>query len=749
MDKSVSNEKKERLEIIRQYKKLIEAWSTRKDTEDRWLVRKAFRMAVEAHKKVRRKSGEPFVMHPIAVAMIAAKEIGLGRTSIIAALLHDTVEDTSTTLDDIRESFGEDVAKIIDGLTKIEKIPSEKSSAQAETLKKIIFSLTIDVRIILIKFADRLHNMRTLGSMPSHKQMRVVSETQFLLAPLANRLGLNAIKSELEDLSLKHSLSDIYHDVFNKIKQTEESRNLLFNDVRDSLTIELNKINIKFKIKLKVDSTNTVWVKMNSENRSFEDINSIFSVDIILDVDPLVANQACWSAFSVITEKYKSKRKRLRDWLSTTKTNGYEAIHATIMYSTGQWIDIHIRSTRMDEIANRGYAAYWKYKDDINIGASFDLLLKRIKLHLKDNVGNDDESSTFNFLNDLKEDLLSEDVVVYTPKGKEVRLRAGSTVLDFAYTIHSDLGNHCIAGKIDNEIYSLDYILKSDDQIEIWTNETQKPNAEWYKYVRTASAKSKITKFIKNQRKEFRSSGEEKLAVYFKQLNIENTRGNISKLLAGSKINGLIDLYYFIAHDLFGLKDIKEIMLPNESRIGWLKSFKYTFTKPKITPIIDDNKVENIKSTNPNKTESITDFNNLDYTVPNCCNPVPGDNVVGIELPHEPIQIHSTSCPQAILLMSRHGKNIIKAKWKHQKGFTFLAGISIMAADSIGLIKEIIEPITDVLKINVKSFNLKSRDGLATIDITVYVASLKELNKLIATMRKIKSTKKVIRLEKI
>ncbi len=745
MSKSKKEIDQERLDILRQYKRLIEVWDTRKDTKDRWLVRKAFQIALDAHKNMRRKSGEPFILHPIEVAIIAAKEIGLGRTSIISALLHDTVEDTSITLDDIRDNFGDDVANIIDGLTKIENIQSEKSSAQAETLKKIIFTLTTDIRVILIKLADRLHNMRTLGSMPTSSQLRVISETQYLYAPLASRLGLHAIKSELEELSFKYSQPKIYEEIAGKIVNTAEKRNFLFEKISTALSVELNRIDCKFSISLNVKSAYSIWQKMKKQEVSFENIYNTYSIDIILDAPPSIENQVCWSAYSVISEKCKSSAKRLRDWISTPKTNGYKAIHATIMNTSGQWFDIHIRSTRMDDIANKGYAAYWKYKNDDNIGASFDTLLNRIKLHLEDNIDGDD---TFDFINDLKKDLFSEDIIVYTPKGKEFGMPAGSTILDFAYTIHTDLGNQCIGGFINTDLYPLGHTLKSGDQINIWKSEKQKPNEKWYNYVTTASSKSKIAKYIKNSRKEYREIGETKLKDYFKQLNIDYTKSNISLLLSGSKIKGHIDLFYYLAQDMFGLKDIKEIMVPSEARMSWLTNFKNPFTKPRIVPHAHNNE-EKKDNVNVDNKGYISDFKNLDYIVFDCCHPIPGDNVMGLIFPNEPIQIHLTNCPTAIRLMSQHGKNIVKAKWKQKEGIKFLAGINIKAIDSVGLLNEITNPITKEFNINIRTLNLTSSEGLANMDITVYVDSTTILNQLIAHLKKIKSTIKVTRLAKV
>ena len=745
MSKLKNNKENERLEILRQYKRLIEVWHTRKNTQDKWLVRKAFRIAADAHKDMRRKSGEPFILHPIAVAIIAANEIGLGRTSIISALLHDTVEDTDMTIEGIKAVFGEDVAKIIDGLTKIDEISIASSTAQAETIKKILISLSDDVRVILIKLADRLHNMRTLDSMPLEKQLRVVSETQYIYAPLANRLGLYKIKSELEELSFKYSQAKIYSGIVEQINKSLENTNLLFNTINNSISEELQNLNCDFEIKLNTKTAYSIWQKMRKQDVSFEDIYNTFSIDIIIDADPLNEKLLCWSAYSMITGVYRSNSKRLRDWISTPKANGYEAIHATIMNSDGHWVDLHIRSKRMDEIANKGYAAYWKYKDLSKIDTSIDNWLKKTILLLKDN----DTDDTIGFINDFKKNLFSDEIFVFTPAGKMINMPSGATVLDFAYSIHTDLGNQCIGANINHRLVPMGHKLKSGDQVEVIISKVQAPTEEWYKYVATARAKLRIAHAIKNFRKQYKKIGADKLEIYFEQLNIEKTKHNIHLLLSRSKINGHINLYYFIAKNMLGIKDIKEIMNPNDSRLSWIKNFRLPFTKPRIDPHTESNEeIDNtIKKDDGEK--YISDFNTLEYSVSNCCNPLPGDNVMGLIFPDEPIQIHLTNCDVAIRLMSQHGKNIVKAKWKQKAGITFLAGINIKAADSIGLISEITKPITEEFNINIRSFNLKSSEGLAEMDISIYVVSTQVLKKLMTRLKKIKSIIKVTRLDKI
>lgn len=738
------NSEQERLEILRQYRRLIEVWHTRKSTQDRWLVRKAFRLAADAHKDMRRKSGEPFILHPISVAIIAAGDIGLGRTSIISALLHDTVEDTDLTLEDIGRLFGKDVERIIDGLTKIDEISVTNTTAQAETIKKLLFTLSDDVRVILIKLADRLHNMRTLESMPRNKQLRMVSETQYIYAPLAYRLGLYKIKSELEELSFKFSQPKVYSEINEKLNNSNEDMKLSYEAIKNNLEVELKKLNSDFEIRLNVKTAYSVWEKMRKQEVSFENIYNTYSIDIILDGHNTDEKLLCWSAYSIITGLYRSNSKRLRDWISTPKANGYEAIHTTVMSPNGSWIDLHIRSKRMDEIANQGYAAYWKYKDNEKIDTSLENWLSRTKLWIEEN-----DEETFDFIRDFHRNLFSDEIFIFTPAGEMINMPSGATVLDFAYAIHTDIGNQCIGANISHKIVPLGHKLTSGDQVEIITSKIQQPNEEWYKYVVTARAKSRISNEIRQVRKKFRKEGKDKLTDIFKQLNIDDNKISLNALLQGSKINGTVDLYYYVAKDMIGIKEIKEIMQPSESRLSWIKNFRLPFTKPKI----EENKPEPEEETKEPQPKTdkqyISDFNSLDYIVSDCCNPIPGDDVMGLVFPNEPIQIHQTSCNTAIRLMSQYGKNIVKAKWKQQAGITFLAGINLKAVDGRGLMRELITIISDEFNINIRSFHLDAHEGLANIDITVYVSSTNSLRKLTNRLKKTEKILKVKRLDKI
>ena len=739
----------ERLEILRRYRRLIEVWHTRKTIEDRWMVRKAFRLAATAHKSMRRKSGEAFIFHPIEVATIAAGEIGLGRTSIISALLHDTVEDTSIKLEDISQMFGTDVARIIDGLTKIDEISDVSSTAQAETLKKILFTLTDDVRVILIKLADRLHNLRTMEVMPREKQLKVASETLFLYSPLANRLGLYAIKTELEELSFKYSQPHIYSDITAKISVSEEARQAIISNFKLPVKRELEKLNLKFNIKYRSKTAYSIWQKMQADQTPFEEVYSTFSVEIIINSEIEKEKFDCWAAYSVVTGIYTPNNKKLRDWISTPKANGYEAIHATVMGPDGHWIDVHIRSKRMDEIAMKGYAAHWKYKDQEKLDAGLDKWLKRTRELLKES-----EEETIDFINDFKKNLFEDEIVIFTPKGDMINMPTGATVLDFAYAIHTELGNHCIGANVNHRLVPVDYQIKSGDQVQVIDSKIQLPNEDWYNYVRTARAKTRIKIAIKNDRKKYRAEGKEKLNNYLEQIKLESTKPILNKLIEANNLKGVVDLYYYVAKDKIGLKNIKYVLTPHESITNWVKNLRLPFVKPKMPGTTsegllsssDDSVVISQTKGDLNKNGEFTE---LEYSVSKCCNPIPGDDVIGLIFPNEPIRIHKTDCSDAIKLMSQYGKNIVKAKWKQQEGITFLAGLNIKAVDNIGLLHKISSIVTDEFNINIRSLNMLNSKGIVEANITIYVNSTEKLKKLILQLKKIKEVIKVTRLEKI
>lgn len=741
---AVSSTDLDRIEIIRAYRRLIEVWYTRKGTLDRWMVRKAFRMAADAHKDMRRRSGEPFILHPIAVATIAAGEIGLGRTSITAALLHDTVEDTDITLENISGMFGEEVARIIDGLTKIDEISGSATTAQAETLKKILLTLTNDVRVILIKLADRLHNMRTLDSMPREKQLKIASETLFIYAPLAFRLGLYTIKSELEELAFKYSQPVIYNDIYQRIQDRKKETEDYFAMFVLPIEKELQQLGFEFHLKLHQKTSYSIWQKMKSQEVSFEDIYNTYSIDLIMGGNASEEKVRCWVAYSIITGIYKPNNKRLRDWISTPKANGYEAIHCTVMGPGGKWVDLHIRSIRMDEIANKGYAAYWKYKKTATIDASLENWLERTQLLLLES-----EDNTFDFINDFKKNLFAEEIFVFTPKGEMINMPKNATVLDFAYSIHSDVGNNCIGANINHKLFPIDHKLKSGDQIEVIISKIQKPREDWYKNVVTARAKSRIKAAIRNERKSYREEGMNKLGVLLKQLNIENNKNTLAQILNGNRVKGAVDLYYYVAKEMISLKELKEILQPHESRTSWMRNFFTPFSRPKIVPPKNAEDQPEETTDTEGEINYKADFNSSDYIASRCCNPIPGDNVMGLLFPDEPIQVHKVDCPSAIRLMSQYGNSIVKAKWKQKEGIKFLAGLNIKAADNLGFILKISTIITQEFKVNIRSFNLKSTEGLIELNLSVYIENTDTLNKLIQRLKKVEEIIKITRLEKI
>lgn len=736
----ISKKEKEKREILHKYKMLIEVWHTRKETSDQWMVRKAFKVAANAHKDMRRKTGEPFIYHPLAVATICAQEIGLGRTSIISALLHDTVEDTDLTLKDIEVMFDVDVARIIDGLTKIDEISDSNSTAQSETLKKVLFTLKYDVRVILIKLADRLHNMRTMDIMPREKQMKIASETLYIYAPLANRLGLYAIKSELEELSFKYLQPTVYAEIRLKLDNLSEERDTFYKTFCDPIKDELEELEYSIEMKRNQHTTYSVWKKMNKSEASFEEINDTEGVDIIVDAEKSNERIKCWGVYSVISTIYRPNTKRLHDWISTPKANGYEAIHTTVMSHSGQWVDLHIRSKRMDEIANKGYAAYWKYRDNSTLeDVGIDDWLKGTRELLKEE-GNE----TIDFINDFTSNLFSEEIFVFTPTGETKNLPLGATVLDFAYAIHTDLGNHCIGANINHKLVPVDYKLRTGDQVTVIRSKVSQPNPDWFKYVVTARSKSRIKLAIKNKRKKFRLQGEEKLKKEFKQLNLQYSKPNLNILMKAKNINGLVDLYYFVATDKLTSKNIKDSFPLPEGWSGWLKkNIRIPYFNPRTTSDKADN-----KSGEPNK-NPINQINSLDFTVEKCCNPIPGDDVIGITFPGEPIQIHRTGCGKATQLMSYFGKDIVKTKWKQKEGITFLASIKIKAADKMGLLTTISSIASNELDISIRNMYLRSSEGLTEISMSVYVSNTQLLNKFIQKLKKIKEIIKVTRVDKI
>jgi len=730
--------KKEKQEILRQYRHLIEVWTTRKQTKDLWDVRRAFRMAADAHKDDRRKSGEPYIQHPLAVATIAAREMGLGRTSIIAALLHDTVEDTEISVEDVENMFGKKVSRIIDGLTKIDKISANNTTAQSATLKKIILTLSDDVRVILVKMADRLHNMRTLEVMPRENQLRIASETLFIYAPLAYRLGFFAIKRELEELSFKYSQQDIYTNIKEKMDAVRAERAEYLQQFMKPIQAVLLEQNMNFELLINEKATYSVWKKMQRTELPFEEIYNIFSLEVIVDTEKENESLQCWAVYTAIARIYKPNNSKLRDWMSTPKANGYEAIHTTVMGSNGRWIDVHIRSRRMQDIAQKGYAAHLKYKTNKSVDGSLDVWLNKTKELLM----MDDDDESISFIDVFKQNLFAEEIYVFSPKGEMYTMPVGATVLDFAYAIHSDLGNRAIGANVNRRLVSINHQLRSGDQVEIITSRVQEPHEDWYKNVVTARAKAKIKAAIRGKRKTFKKEGKEKLQEIFEQLKLEFNHQNKQKILKESNLFSSIDFYYFVAIGKIGLEEVKRIMLPGE-KAPWLRNLRipFIYKGSKSSEAVKSNKTKG-KSTIPK-------LDNLDYLISTCCNPVPGDDVLALQIPGEPIQVHRTDCDKAIQLMSVFGRNIVKGKWKQADGITYLAGLRIDAKDKVGLVNQVTDLVSIKYRLNISTINIHSNEGLAHMEIGLYVQHTATLKKLMNELGKIPEVMKISRLTEL
>jgi GTP pyrophosphokinase len=730
----LSREEAERKEILRRYRTLLRACKPFLKKGDKRLIRLAFDIALEAHKDMRRKSGEPYIYHPLEVARIAVEEIGLGTTSIICALLHDVVEDTDITLDQVEKEFGNVVARIIDGLTKITGLyhKSTNSSDQAENFRKMLLTLADDVRVILIKLADRLHNMRTLESMPKEKQLKIASETAYLFAPLAHRLGLYAVKSELEDLSLKFTEAEVYRDISRKLRETRSKRDRFIKDFIAPLQSELDKTGLTFEIKGRPKSINSIWNKMKKQGIEFEEVYDLFAIRIIIDSQAELEKPDCWRIYSIVTDIYQPNPNRLRDWVSTPKANGYESLHTTVMGPGGRWVEIQIRSRRMDEIAEKGFAAHWKYKDQTGDNA-FDEWLTRIREVLEN-----PEPNALEFMDNIKLQLYAKDLFAFTPKGDLIKLQAGATALDFAFEIHTDIGMKCIGAKVNHKIVPLSYQLLNGDQVEILTSNIQKPKSDWLNFVTSAKAKNKIKQVLKEQKRENSDLGKDILQRKLKQWKIGFNDDVLQKIVVHFKLNSVLDLYYYVAIEKLDLAQVKSYLLKPEKKQG------------RVTRIDEQNFGDLVKS-NSNKNDDLLiiddKLSKIDYTLAHCCNPISGDDIFGFVTVSEGIKIHRVSCPNAVQLLSKYGYRVVKAKWTKASEVSFLAGIRITGLDDIGIISGISTVISGDLKVNMRSISVVSNDGMFEGDIMVYVNDTKHLETLMRKLKEVRGVLKVSRFD--
>jgi GTP diphosphokinase / guanosine-3',5'-bis(diphosphate) 3'-diphosphatase len=732
--------------IRERYNDMLAHCTRIKSEDDRDKIRRAFELANEAHKEMKRKSGEPYILHPIAVAKVCVSEIGLGTTSVVCALLHDIVEDTDYTLEYIEANFGSKIASIVDGLTKISEVFDKNSSLQAENFRKMMLTLSDDVRVILIKLADRLHNMRTLDALPPHKQIKISGETIYLYAPLAHRLGLYAIKSELEDLSLKYRHPKIYNEIVARLHDTELNRRTQIDDFTKPIKEILTKNNITFEVSGRPKSIYSIYYKMQHKGVPFEEVYDLLAVRIVFDpFDDIPEKTQCWNIYSLITDIYMPKPERIRDWVSTPKSNGYEALHVTVMGPNGKWAEVQIRTRRMDEIAERGFAAHWKYKN-ANQESELDKWLKSIRQML-DNPNAD----ALEFLDEFKLNLFSSEIHVFTPKGQIRSLPKNSTALDFAYDIHSQIGNSAIAAKVNHKLVPLNHILSSGDQVEILTSDKKKSQREWLEYVVTAKAKTAINDSIKAESKNRLEHGKQILEHKLSEINLIPSSRIFKKLLPAYDVASKDELYSKIGTGVVTLDDLTKVLKKN-SKNKWIRYWELQFTKVIGKEGMDEeNELDEQAKIDPKSTFLIReneDGSEANYRLAKCCNPIPGDDIVGHRSGNDNVVIiHKSRCPHAVKLVSAHANLLIQAKWSTYKILSFLARVAIRGVDRFGMYNQITTIISKELNVNIRAINLASHDGIFEGTMDLYVHNAKDLNTLLDKLVNIKGVEQVSRVE--
>lgn len=723
----------EKNEILKRYRALLRACKSTMQKGDKRMIRLAFDMALESHQNMRRKSGEPYIYHPIAVAQIAAEEIGLGTTSIVCALLHDVVEDTDITLEDIEREFGKKVAKIIDGLTKIAGVFDYNSSLQAENFRKMLLTLADDVRVILIKLADRLHNMRTMDFMPRDKQLKISSETVYLYAPLAHRLGLYMIKSELEDLSMKYMEPVTYKFIAQQLNEKKAERENFIKGFIAPIKEILNEQGLEADVYGRPKSIHSIWSKMRKKNIPFDEVYDLFAIRIILNSKPENEKADCWKAYSIVTDLYHPNPDRLRDWISSPRANGYESLHTTVMGPRGQWVEVQIRTNRMNEIAEKGFAAHWKYKEEPNTDSGLDQWIHKVRELLSN-----PEANALDFLDDFKMNLFSDEIFIFTPKGALIQLPVNATALDFAFEIHTDIGASCIGAKVNHKLVPLSHKLQNGDQVEIITSSKQSPKEDWLSFVVTAKAKSKIKSSLKEEKRKIAEQGKEILERKLKSLKITYNTDNLYKLSYYFKLPTTLDLFFNVAQGKIDIKQLKE----------FVASEKVVENKPeKIEPAYNDLLIKKVKSSDSDTLLIGEDLQKLDYKLSSCCNPIPGDDVFGFVTVGDGIKIHRTNCPNAAKLMANYGYRIVKARWNSQKELAFLTGLHITGIDEVGLINKITTVISNDFKVNMRSITVDTNDGIFEGSIMVYVNNTKHLDNLISKLKDVAGVSSVTRFD--
>ncbi len=712
------------------------------------IITKAFNFANHAHKGVERKSGEPYILHPIAVARIVCKEMGLGSTSICSALLHDVVEDTDYTVEDIRNVFGAKIAQIVEGLTKIAGgIFGDKASAQAENFRKLLLTMSDDIRVILIKIADRLHNMRTLDSLLPAKQYKIAGETLYLYAPMAHRLGLFSIKTELEDLAFKYEHPEEYRLINTKLATTAPARNNVYQHFAAPLTEKLDDMGIKYEMKDRLKSVYSIWNKMQSKGVSFEEIYDIFAVRIVFQSQPEVdEKKRCWDIYSVVTDLYRIRPDRLRDWVSRPKANGYQALHTTVMGPDGKWIEVQIRSSKMDETAEKGFAAHWKYKEhNIEEDTELDKWLETIQ-----NILENPNPNALDFLDTVKLNLFASEIFVFTPKGDIKTLPQGATALDFAYELHTNVGNQCIGAKVNHKLVPLSHKLNSGDQVEILTSRSQSPHPEWMNFVTTAKARTKIEVALRKKRKEDIRKGEEIAEDFLKRSDMPSDHSVLDRLTAYFGFEGREDLFHAIGTEQIVLPETAKKLLKEKSENVL---FRYVKQAYKAVKKQEDSKKEfsDISTItdeiDKKKTYVLRDTGTIrNYTVAECCHPIPGDDVMGFINDDKRIIIHKRSCPIALKLQSSFGERILSCEWASSRTLSFPATLEIRGIDAMGILHQVTQIFT-AFSLNIRKISLETKDGLFEGILEVYVHDVDDVNRLCGMILNVKGVKEVRRIE--
>lgn len=738
--------------IEKEFGELLSDYKSTKHRKRIEIITKAFNFANQAHKGVKRQSGEPYIMHPLAVAKIVCNEIGLGSTSICSALLHDVVEDTDYTVEDIENIFGPKIAQIVDGLTKISGgIFGDKASAQAENFKKLLLTMSSDIRVILIKIADRLHNMRTLGSLAPNKQLKIAGETLYIYAPLANRLGLHKIKTELENLSFKYEHPEEYATIESKLVATAAERDDFFREFTAPIRVELDKMGIKYYILARIKSIYSIWNKMQTKHVPFDEIYDLLAVRIIFEPRNIQEElNDCFDIYVAISKIYRPHPDRLRDWVSHPKANGYQALHVTLMAPNGQWTEVQIRSERMNDVAEQGFAAHWKYKEG---GGSedegeLDKWLRTIK-----EILDDPQPDAIDFLDTIKLNLFASEIFVFTPKGDIKTMPQNSTVLDFAFSPHTDIGSHCIGAKVNHKLVPLSHKLESGDQVEVLTSKSQRVQVQWLSFVTTAKARSKILAILKREQRGFQKRGEILLNEFLLKEDIRPEAVDYDKLLKLHKLKTREELLAAIGGKMIVLGEADRNVLKEKQTSNWKKYLSFSFrtgNKEEQDPKKEERLVEDApkEKINPKQVLTITDETiQKNYIIATCCNPIPGDDVLGYLDDNGKVTIHKRQCPVAVKLKSSFGNRIIATRWDTHKTLSFLVNLSLKGIDSLGLLNEVTQVISRQLNVNIRRVNIETNDGIFEGQLQLYVHDVDDLKQLISKLLKIPNLKAVTRTE--